>query len=359
MINSIEIKNFETHICTKIDLHPGVNVLLGESDSGKSSVVRALEWNTKNRPQGDSYRNNQLDPKNKKDKLKKTQVSVNYDNQIVTRARNSKINHYQINTNEPLKALRTDVPEEVQNITKIKSVNIQGQHPTQQYFLLADKPGQVAKEFNKVAGLVIMDKAIADINQQVRFCSNTIKNAQRDIKEKETELKDSKWVLKAEKFAKKLTEFQSKIKSQVSIFLELKDHIQSATLIQARLDTFVGIKKAKENLKSLDTEQNKIKQKKNKLNQLKNIINDLIQLDLMLTNSGYSKKAKTALNELIKLRDEIKETEKFIITCNNKIDSIQTIDDKIKTQKEVINKLNSKYKTVLKTQGCPVCGHKG
>ena len=127
MIEFISIKNFESHKDTFIELHPGVTVLVGESDEGKSSIIRAIKWNTKNRPQGDTYRNNSIGTKTKEDKEKLTEVKIKYNTGIVSRARDgfsSGINHYQINDQEPLKALRTDIPEEVQEVTKIKDINL-------------------------------------------------------------------------------------------------------------------------------------------------------------------------------------------------------------------------------------------
>ncbi len=40
----LEIQNFESHKHTIIDFDPGINVFIGDSDSGKSSVLRALSW---------------------------------------------------------------------------------------------------------------------------------------------------------------------------------------------------------------------------------------------------------------------------------------------------------------------------
>ena len=97
MISSIIIKNLETHIDTVLnDLHSGVNVILGESDEGKSGIIRALKLNSQNRPQGDSYRNDQLDPI--KDKKVLCSVGVDYkgDGFILRERNNTSTNHYVI-----------------------------------------------------------------------------------------------------------------------------------------------------------------------------------------------------------------------------------------------------------------------
>jgi len=154
MIKNIQIKDFQSHKDSQLTLDPGVNVVIGSSDCGKSSIIRAIKWVTQNRPQGDSFRNNQLKPK------EEVKVDLTFkEGSTVSRLKSSKINSYVVGKKE-LKALRSDVPEEVKKLIRIKEVNLQSQHPSDQYFLLTDSPGQVAKKFNEVVGLEIMDKAM-------------------------------------------------------------------------------------------------------------------------------------------------------------------------------------------------------
>ena len=87
MIKTIKIKNFESWKDVQIDLHPGINVLVGESDSGKSIIIRALKWNFLNRPQGFGYRSDFLE--DKKD-ITSVETQLNSNGQIdtITRQRN-------------------------------------------------------------------------------------------------------------------------------------------------------------------------------------------------------------------------------------------------------------------------------
>ena len=52
MITKIEIKNFQSHKNTVLEFDKGVNVICGESDNGKSAVIRAIRWVVENYPQG-------------------------------------------------------------------------------------------------------------------------------------------------------------------------------------------------------------------------------------------------------------------------------------------------------------------
>ena len=56
MFKGLEIENFESHKDTQIDFDNGVNAIIGTSDSGKSSIRRAIEWAIHNRPQGFGFK---------------------------------------------------------------------------------------------------------------------------------------------------------------------------------------------------------------------------------------------------------------------------------------------------------------
>ena len=56
MIKKIQIQNFQSHKETTLKLDPGVNIIVGTTDSGKTSILRALRWVIWNRPSGDDFR---------------------------------------------------------------------------------------------------------------------------------------------------------------------------------------------------------------------------------------------------------------------------------------------------------------
>jgi len=56
MIKQLTIKNFQSHKKTKLEFSDGVNIIIGQSDSGKTAIIRALNWVVNNKPSGDSFR---------------------------------------------------------------------------------------------------------------------------------------------------------------------------------------------------------------------------------------------------------------------------------------------------------------
>jgi exonuclease SbcC len=361
MIPSITIKLFESHIDTNIKFHPGVNLLFGESDEGKSSLVRAIKWNAHNRPQGDSYRNDKLDPKDKRDKAKLTEVKVNYEGCEIARVRDGSggINNYQINGGEPLKALRSDVPDEVQEITRFKNVNIQTQHPLDQYFLIGDKPGQISKEFNKVSGLVQMDKATADINSQVRSCNSSIKSLEKDIGELEDEIENTEWVDVAEKMAIKLKALKTKINKKESKLSELNSIIHELDKINKRIQKFNGLDDMKKSLKILEKQSHKITSEMNLSEQINNTILMLIDIDLQLDATVDICDAANALKQLNSDKKKIRIQDEKIQSAKKLIGQLNSIIKEINEAETEYNDALKKLDKIRTEQECPVCGRKG
>jgi exonuclease SbcC len=364
MINSISIRNFETHLKTDFDLHPGVNVIVGDSDNGKSGIIRAVKWNAKNRPQGDSYRNDQLDPKDKEDKLKETLVGINYkDSGLIVRSRDGfpgGVNHYVIDNDEPLRALRTDVPQEVKDITKMNSVNIQGQHPTEQYFLLADKPGQVAKEFNKVAGLTIMDKTKADINSQVRECNSYINISKKEIEERENIVKSMEWVPKAEKFANDLMEFKSKLTAKDEERQNLNNIIEHIERIDKVLsEKYVGIEGAIVQINILSQKKKEISDNEYVINQILSLISSIKSINTALSSITDTDKAQNVLNALKNESDDINKKLEMIKKINSKVFSLEKLELDIDFAKKEYNTILQESNLLREKEECPVCGRKG
>jgi exonuclease SbcC len=182
MINRIYLKNFQGHQDSDFLLAPGINVVTGESDAGKSSLIRALFWAIKNRPIGaaEVFRNWLVEDKDT------VSVTVELDGTHgIVRYRRGADNGYDVD-GEKLKAIRTDVPSEVADLLNISDHNIQPQHDA--YFLLADSPGDVARKLNEVCGLDIIDNCLKTANllisrngQEIKTSEATIAQTQADI----------------------------------------------------------------------------------------------------------------------------------------------------------------------------------
>lgn len=162
MINSISIKDFQSHADTRLDLCSGVNVIIGESDAGKSAVLRAINWVLNNRPLGSSFiRNGQ----------KQASVEITKSDSSVIRTRGTSTNTYKVGP-QVYTAFGNAVPEAVQMVLNVSDINFQKQHDP--YFLVFETPGNVASYIRSCTGLTQLDDAVSKVSASIR--SNTQKS---------------------------------------------------------------------------------------------------------------------------------------------------------------------------------------
>jgi DNA repair protein SbcC/Rad50 len=170
MINNLLLLNFQSHKRSEFKFHPGVNVIIGESDAGKSAIMRAFKWLTKNRPQGDSFRSRWT---SKEDHVvvKMWADDPRHMNDHASReiVKGEPIYHLGAQT---FRAFKTEVPEELEAYFNMSDVNIQLQMDSP--FLLSSSPGDVAKYFNDVARLSEIDTTLQSINSATHEIELTI-----------------------------------------------------------------------------------------------------------------------------------------------------------------------------------------
>ncbi len=188
MIKELHLRNFQGHTNTHLVLSPGVNVITGPSNVGKSSIIRALFWLCRNRPAGagDNYKHHDAGKE-------PISITATLDNAIITRFKKSTTNGYQIKppkggTYDELVAIRNDVPTEVSSLLDMADHNLQLQH--QSYFLVADSAGDVGRKLNEVAGLDLIDGCLKNANllvtrnqQDTNVCTARIVELEEQIEQ--------------------------------------------------------------------------------------------------------------------------------------------------------------------------------
>ena len=156
MIESLRLHDFQRHSDIKVDLDPLVTVVTGPSDSGKSSVIRALRWLATNLPHGDSFVRDGSDC---------AWVGVKVDGKRIVRKKGKGVNTYVVDGNQ-YEAFGFDVPQQVQDIVGIGRNNLGLQFDAPFWFGLT--PGEVAKELNAVVDLDAIDDVLGSLAAEAR-----------------------------------------------------------------------------------------------------------------------------------------------------------------------------------------------
>lgn len=356
MIKSLKIVGYEAYQKgVKIDnLSKGLNVFVGESDSAKSTIIRSLKWVNENRPQGEGFRNKKL-PKNKSVKV----IETFYDGTSITREKSSKKNQYILPDGSILKALRSDVPDEVRQVTKINPINIQTQHPKDQYFLLSESPGQVAKMFNEVAGLAVMDKAMATINKRVRANNSAMSLVEGDIKEFIETLKELEWVAEATKKVESLSKYHKTIQKLELEISELSEVLESYRKITKKIQKYKKLIEAKGILIKLLDKEKEITIKEDKIQKIQRCLNSLKNNDSALKDYNGISKAQNRLKTILKAQETINSEQQTITNLNSTLSHLADTQEDLKESKEDFNDYKKKFTKLLIKKSCPVCGRTG
>ena len=112
MIDLLVLHGFQAHEKLVLRLDPRVTCLVGPSDRGKSSVLRALKWLATNRPSGSEFL---------RWGSKSVRVKVKADGKTVEREK-GQANLYRLGSDE-FKAFGQDVPEQIASLLNLGEIN--------------------------------------------------------------------------------------------------------------------------------------------------------------------------------------------------------------------------------------------
>jgi DNA repair exonuclease SbcCD ATPase subunit len=199
MIESAHIKNFQKHKDLKIEFTEGINVITGESDAGKSAVIRALRWVLENRPSGNKFKTKGTAPSTS------VNVEIIIDGEEISRTKSTSKNEYFFQ-GETFKAMGSEVPEPISNFTNISSLNIQRQFD--EHFLFQYPDSKVSKMINDVSGMEEIIHALEETNRRVRKGKSEEEFLCELIDEKEKEINK---LSKYEIFESKIKKIKRKI----------------------------------------------------------------------------------------------------------------------------------------------------
>tara|TARA_Y100000310_G_scaffold345185_1_gene462479 strand:+ start:20474 stop:21376 length:903 start_codon:yes stop_codon:yes gene_type:complete len=271
MINSLSISNFQSHKDSTLEFDRGVNIITGQSDSGKSAILRALNWVVNNKPSGDAFRSNWGGA---------TFVEIELDDTSLYRIKDKKNNDYCHRT-EIFKSFGQDVPDEIKQLINFSPLNMQGQ--LESPFLLAMSGGEVARYLNKIVHLDVIDKSLFNIgrvlNKERQDCAYTCK----DLEEVKEKIKEYVWIDEAEGCLVKLETFANTLECQKNRNFELQITINKIIGLEEDIEEVSKLTQYEDELNKLIKHQELIKTNENRVGRLNVIITNIeIMIDKKL-----------------------------------------------------------------------------
>lgn len=278
MIKSLAILNYQSHEKTKLDFHPGVNVIVGLTDSGKSGIIRTLRWLSTGRPSGTSIQSHWGGA---------TNVILETEEGFVRRVKDKKDTYELLingKRNLVFQAFSTHVPQEITDFLNLSEINFQFQLDSP--FLLSKTPGEVAFHFNRVARLDKIDKATSKINSIISDLNTTIGHeATKDkpatglvkrIQDTKSNLKSFDYLEQMEAEVEVLEDMEHQYDTLLLKELALEKLVTLAVSVKARIQKQAGLLKMEprvDALLQLYEDKRKVERDKMLLNQAISTIN--------------------------------------------------------------------------------------
>lgn len=243
MITKLTLINHESHKNTVLDLHPGLNVFVGESDRGKSGVFRAFDKVLNNKPAGKRMLPLYWDGE--------CQIILETDNTpAITRIISESKNTYQIGDKEPINA-GTDCPPAVAELLNMSDINLQRQ--TERAFLMFDTAGDRGRTLNKIAGLDKIDSTLGAAEKYMRKVKGEKEVQKNLITQYETDLEQytnldpiEEMMAEAEVLEKSIAEKTQEMSLVASI-------VEKRVIILSSIEKLRGCEILSQEIEKLDT----------------------------------------------------------------------------------------------------------
>ena len=341
MITQVKIQNYESHKNTIVNLHPGLNIIVGESDKGKSGFFRAFNKCRTNRPLGGGMKPLYWEG----DGL----VQITFDEgQSISWVQNKQGNFYQVGNSDLINA-GTDVPEEIKAIFNMEEINCQTQ--IDRSFLMFETAGERGRILNKLAGLDKIDSTIANSKSDIRKIQSSKKIQEQLIAEYQDDLIKYKELPVAEdllikgKWLNDQIEKNSRIYVSLTIFWEKKQRLSEATKKLRHLPALEELVLKSQKLFS-EIEQNEILSRK---------------IKLAFENKRRLEASKIDQDKLFAVASLISKSETIFFEYKTKNQQYNSLSRLVKNQKEYVDQiieLAKKIDDVKKKipKQCPTCG---
>lgn len=243
-ITSVTLKNFQAHKDTTIQFDRGLNIIVGESNNGKTSILRGILWAIDNQPLGNDFI---MAGEND------CSVTINFsDGTYIKRGRTVKdTGYYEIRyiddngkyIDQTYRGFTNAVPVEVANVHQMPKVNITKDIETHLNvlsqldgpFLLTESPLVKASAIGRITGTHVIDAAIKESNKTIQSNRKLVKSYSEDLQQKENERKQLPDIKSMEAFTKKYAYIVKYITKLNDSVIKLNTDLQQISQYQQQM----------------------------------------------------------------------------------------------------------------------------
>ena len=360
MLKKFKVNNFQSHKETSLEFVPGVNVIWGVSQHGKTAILRALSLLITNRPLGGRFFSDFAGKKGVTELSLTLEegISVGLKKNIVVNKEGKKevkSSAYSLDGQEgDYGAFGDKIPDKIEALLNFSDLNVQKQFD--EPFLICSTAGEVAKVFNKATRLEKVDPLGSELTSRVNTNRNEIKILDSQQKQTGNLLKKYENVLvlerevqRSERLAQKIKEALIEIEEITKKREKLLSKQKELSYIRKKLEIEPMVKEAE----IIFAEMN---QRQEEISRLNNLIEQFAEIE---ADKQYYKAiilAEELVEESLELVDLIKEKEKEVQQVGQILGKVTVVSSVIEEINFKMEDLVSGYVTALKELGkCPTC----
>lgn len=350
MIDSIHLFNFKSYSDYTFNFHPGINLFVGSTNTGKSSVVfRALCWIKDNRPLGRaviSYWNRDK----KGDPIDPSKVGLVIDGKKILRVRKPGKNFYRFN-GITYSALKGNVPDTIKDFLNISDINIQKQK--EEPFLISFSAEKAAKYLNSIIKLDEIDDCLTYVKCKKRKCENALKVEVKELEILQNELKSLSWLNDANELLQKVERLNKEKNDKESTLISLKESILNYEQFKESFLRFEVIVKLENIVLEINQVELELTEKEKKRDFLFDLTSRYEQAEKILKKSELFLGVENIIIDVRNIEKELEGKRKVLVNWNKDISSYEGNMQKVHF---IHNQIIDLKKSLPKL--CPLCGNK-
>lgn len=360
-IKNVELHNFQSHNNTEIEFDRGLNVILGNSDAGKTAILRAIKWALYNEPKGDYFiRQGEKD----------VSVKVTFSNGVVVeRSRTPSKNSYYLMTAEGeemrFEGFGLDVPKEIRDATNMYKVSLDNSNNksilniAEQLdgpFLLNEQASLRASAIGRLIGVNYVDDALRNVVRDNKRLSQEIDSLKKSKEDYKNQLKEFEYIDDYKNRFEKISVIRNKIEDlqhKLELTRKLKDNyekneneILETNNLLLKFENLDKIEKIVPKLENYLFKKNSFEKYNDRLLKTDKEISLMnLNLDKLKNINNLSEKTKALESKEAKLKNYLRIEEKYKINLSQ-INEISKSLDKFKNNEQIESILKNLEKNI-------------
>lgn len=353
MIEKITLKNFQSHRNNTFDFVNGINVILGQSGIGKSSVIRALSYLfTNKKPNSVKYES--------RPDAKGFEIEVKVDGHTIKRVKSTKENEYHID-NDVYRDIGTSVPDKVYDVSNIAPIkvgsdefNVQLAKQFDPHFLMFLSDSLKVKFLNRLSGSHILDIALKETNKDLNSVDRDKINNENELATVQSNINNLMEIIDPIKMV------VEDAKSKYSMLSESSDRLNELKVAKSHLDTYNKQKREFDSIQFIISKVNieGFEFKINRLNDLRKLYNNYTNTSNSINSiqDSISKIDELNVSKLSMLGETLDKNKELWYNYSKVAEQLINIQRELSDIKGKINsKINEVKEFLTSTPKCPTC----